>query len=118
MKKHVKWLGILFATLLVVVGIAAFNSQKANAAESTVVSSQMEVLKATPAVNITKAAPKVIGGGVVKPFYQWLPPQYCYWQSGVTTSTYYCYRYDCTYFERVAWGCYNGYVRINTVYWV
>jgi len=35
----------------------------------------------------------------------------CYW---AMNGGYYCYRYGCTYFERVALGCYEGYVRMNT----
>lgn len=111
-----KFLAAVFASLaLILTGIVA--APAANAAPSIEASASVEVVKATPAVHITKAQPKGIGGGIIKPLYQWLPPQYCYWQSGITSYSYYCYRYDCTYFERVAWGCYNGYVRINTSYW-
>ncbi|UVK62823.1 membrane protein [Arthrobacter phage Uzumaki] len=35
----------------------------------------------------------------------------CYW---AMNGGYYCYRYGCTYFEKVALGCFNGYVRMNT----
>lgn len=34
----------------------------------------------------------------------------CYW---AMNGGYYCYRYACTNFDRVALGCYDGYIRMN-----
>jgi len=111
MPKYLKWLAILFAALLVIVGISAVGSQKAAAAEPTSISTAVHIDKAAPAIKVVPE--QRIGGGIVKPFYRWLDSSYCYW-SGISTRSYYCYRYACTYFERVAWGCYDGYVRITT----
>lgn len=98
-------------TILLVGGISAPAS--ANAATVQTTTASVNVSKAAPSVGVTKAVPKNIGGGVVKPLYYWLDSSYCYW-SGISYRSYYCYRYGCTYFERVAWGCYDGYVRITT----
>lgn len=103
----------LFATLaLIVGGLSVVAPAQADSSSFTVVTdvSKYPIAKVAPKSN---SVPKVIGGGINKPFYQWLPASYCYW-SGISTRSYYCYRYGCTYFERVAWGCYDGYVRITT----
>jgi hypothetical protein len=110
--------------LALVVGGSVVAVVPAHASSSTSVVQASEAAKAAPNFSIQLVAPqspsapmpKVIGAGGIKPLYTWLPPEYCYW-SGLTIRSYYCYRYGCTYFERIAWGCYDGYVRINTVYW-
>ena len=109
-------LAAVFMTLtLVLTGLVAPSVASATPAVEAKITA--EVFKSSvPAINVVPEK-RNIGGGVIKPFYMWLPPQYCYWRSGITSYSYYCYRYNCTYFERVAWGCYDGYVRINTVYW-
>lgn len=113
-----KWLAVFCTTLLVLVSIAALSSQKANA--TPLAEASVSAVAKVDAPTIAKVTPEQrnIGGSVVKPFYYWLPPEYCYWRSGITSSSYYCYRYGCTYFERVAWGCYDGYVRMTTYTWI
>ena len=115
----------MLSALALVVGCSIAAVTPAHAAPATSVVQSAEVVKTSPSVPMPLVAPqspsvpmpKVIGGsGGVQPFYYWLPPEYCYW-SGLTQRNYYCYRYGCTYFEKIVWGCYDGYVRINTVYW-
>ena len=123
MPKYVRWLALLFATLLVIVGIAAFNSQKAHAAEvqaapqmQTAVHIEHVVPKSLAAPGgVAKSAPQFFSGGGVKPFWYYLPSNYCYW---AMNGGYYCYRYGCTNFERWFYNCYDGYVRMNTYTWV
>lgn len=113
MKKLV--LSLLAALCLVFASCVPVHADVQTVAKAPIATSA-QVLKATPAVHITKLNPQSFSGKVVTPFYYWLPPEYCYW-SGLTQRNYYCYRYGCTYFEKIAWGCYDGYVRIQTVYW-
>lgn len=122
----IKFILQMFAALALVISGALFTVGPANAAPT------FTAVQAQPASAVTQVStkasiplvapqspsvpmPKVIGNGGIKPLYQWLPPQYCYWSTGIQYYSYYCYRYNCTYFEKVAWGCYDGYVRINTV---
>lgn len=112
-----KFLAAVFMTLaLFATGLVAAPAASATPASEAQITAKA-FAASVPAVHVTPEK-RNIGGSIVKPFYTWLPPQYCYWQSGITSYSYYCYRYNCTYFEIVAWGCYNGYVRINTVHWV
>lgn len=100
---------VLFAALVIVFAGGVVAAPAANAASPSVsVTTEASVASVAQA-----AVPKAIGGGVVKPAYLWLPSSYCYW-SGITSWNYYCYRYACTTFEKVVWGCYNGYVRMTT----
>jgi len=107
-----KFLAAVFMTLaLFATGLVAAPAASATPASEAQITAK--AFKASvPAVHVTPEK-RNIGGGVTKPLYRWLDSSYCYW-SGISTRSYYCYRYACTYFERVAWGCYDGYVRMTT----
>jgi hypothetical protein len=112
-----------FAAVIAAFSIVMLGGISAPAmAAPTPTSVSAEVLKATPAVHVTKldsgtalAAPKQLGTAGVKPFWYYLPSNYCYW---AMNGGYYCYRYGCTNFERWFYNCYDGYVRMNTYTWV
>jgi len=82
---------------------AATPSVSQEAAKSVTVSVMAPVIVGPKAL----AAPNVIGGGVIAPKVSWLG---CYWSM---RGDYFCYRYACTAFERIVYGCYQGWINLN-----
>jgi len=133
MKSRVKRIiAVVMVVLAVILGANLALAVAANAAPQTSNSTSVGVAKAAPTfvtesvTPVTSApsviskevqaptlvgpqalvAPSVIGGGVVKPLWRYTS---CYWNM---FGNYMCYRYACTYFERIVYGCYDGYVNM------
>jgi hypothetical protein len=104
----------LFATLALIVGglTVAVPAQ----ADSTSTTVSAEVVKSAPNLTIPQVAPKsnsvpkVIGGGVIRPF--WLTVGCYLAMDGYT----WCYRYACTTVEYWLMGCRDGWYRVPR-YW-
>ncbi|QED11495.1 membrane protein [Arthrobacter phage Qui] len=103
---------VIAAILVAFVLLITTNVAGASAAPK---SSSVSVLQAAPQVSIpTAVAPpsevalKGIGVGGIKPAWLYVS---CYW---AMNGYYYCWRYSCTYFEKVALGCYDGWYRVST----
>lgn len=58
--------------------------------------------------SVVNAAPNVIGG--VQPAWLYVS---CYW---AMDGARYCWRYGCSFYERVVLGCYNGWYRTTSWY--
>ena len=114
-----KFLAMIVTALAIVVGGNILVATPAHSAPvSTSVSAVVtEVPTAKTLLHVDALAPSAISaphligvGGGVQPAWRYVS---CYW---AMNGAQYCWRYSCTYFERVALGCYDGWYRTTLWY--
>lgn len=100
------------ASIMVVLGvILGGNVAIATSAQAAPTAISADVVKSTPVSVTTAVAPTNLAGGLgIKPVWRYVS---CYW---AMNGAKYCWRYSCTYFERVALGCYDGWYRVTIWY--
>jgi hypothetical protein len=100
------------AALMIVLGFTLVGIAPAQAAvvPSVVADHHVSTAVLTP----TNVAPplNLASGGGAKPTWLYVS---CYW---AMNGYQYCWRYSCTYFEKVALGCYDGWFRVSTLKFV
>jgi hypothetical protein len=117
-----KLIAMLMTVLALIVSANVLVVTPAQAASDSVVTSSVAQVTTSNSVSpLTAVTPgKAVtapfnfagGGGGVKPAWLYVS---CYW---AMNGYYYCWRYGCTYFEKVALGCYEGWYRVSTVKFV
>jgi hypothetical protein len=105
-----KFFAMLMTVLALIVSANVLVALPAQASSVTSEAPTAKTLLFVEKVAPSTVAPKLVGIGGVKPAWMYVS---CYW---AMDGAKYCWRYGCSFYERVMLGCYTGWQRVTGWY--